>query len=47
MHISFLIEHNHSQFIIYKLKSELKFWKTFNVIEIIILRIVISGIITN
>jgi hypothetical protein len=40
-----LIEHNYSQSIIYNFKSELKFWKKYNVIQIIIVMIVISGII--
>jgi len=38
----FLIEHNYSQSVIYNLKSELKFWKNYNVYEIIIVRILIS-----
>jgi len=37
----FLIEHNYSQTIIYNLKSELKFWKIYNVVKIIIVMIVI------
>jgi len=45
MYNYFLIEHNYSQSVIYKLKSEYKFWKNNNVVEIIIVRIVIWGII--
>jgi len=45
MHNYFLIEHNYSQHVIYNFKSELKFWKSYNVVKIIIVRIVISGII--
>jgi hypothetical protein len=41
----FLIEHNYSQSVIYKFKSELKFWKDYNVVRIIIVMIVISKII--
>jgi len=37
----FLIEHNYSQFLFYKFKSKLKFWKDYNVVEIIIVMIVI------
>ncbi len=43
----FLIEHNYSQSVIYNLKSELEFWRNYNVVKIIIVRIVISGIIIN
>jgi len=43
MHNHFLIEHNYSQSIIYNFKSELKFWKDYNVGKIIIIMIVISG----
>jgi len=42
MHNHFLIEHNYSQSIIYNFKSELKFWKDYNVGKIIIIMIVIS-----
>jgi hypothetical protein len=45
MHNYFLIEHKYSQFLIYNFKSELKFWKDYNVSKIIIVMIVISGII--
>jgi len=45
MHNYFLIEHNYSQSIIYNFKSELKFWKNYNVVKIIIFMIVSSGII--
>jgi len=45
MHNYFLIEHNYSQFVIYNFKSELKFWKNYNVVKIIIVMIVILGII--
>jgi len=45
MHNYLLIEHNYSQSIIYNFKSELIFWKTYNVVKIIIVMIVISGII--
>jgi hypothetical protein len=41
----FLIEHNYSQSVIYNSKSELKFWEDYNVVKIIIVMIVISGII--
>jgi len=45
MHNYFLMEHNYSQFVIYKFKSEFKFWKNYNVGKIIIVMIVILGII--
>jgi len=45
MHNYYLIEHNFSQFLIYTLKFELKFCKSYNVIKIIIVRIVISGLL--
>jgi cytochrome b subunit of formate dehydrogenase len=45
MHNYFLIEHNYSQSVIYNFKSELKFWKDYNVVKIIIVMIIISGII--
>jgi len=45
MHKYFLIEHNYSQFLINNFKYELKFWKKYNVVKIIIAMIVISGII--
>jgi hypothetical protein len=45
MHNYFLIEHNYSQYLIYNFKSELNFWKDYNVVKIIIVMIVISGII--
>jgi hypothetical protein len=45
MHNYFLIEHNYSQSVTYNFKSELKFWKDYNVVKIIIVMIVISGII--
>jgi hypothetical protein len=45
MHNYFIIEHNYSQSIIYNFKSELKFWKNYNVVKTIIVRIIISGII--
>jgi len=41
MYNYFLIEHNYSQSVIYKLEFEYKFWKNNNVVEIIIVRIVI------
>jgi hypothetical protein len=44
MHIYFLIEHYYSQSVIYRFISELIFWKFYNVVKIIIVRIVISGI---
>jgi len=47
MHNYFLIEHSYSQSVIYNFKSELKFWKHYNVVKIIIVMIVISGIIIN
>jgi len=45
MHNYFLIEHNYSQFVIYNFRSELRFWKNPNVVEIIVVMIVLSGII--
>jgi len=39
------MEHNYSQSIICNFKSELKFWKFFNVVKIIIVMIVSGGII--
>jgi len=47
MHNYFLIKHNYSQSVIYNVKCELKFWKNYNVVKIIIAMIVISGIIIN
>ncbi len=43
----FFIEHNYSQSVIYNFKSELKFWQNYNLVKIIIVMIVISGIIIN
>jgi len=45
MHNYLLIEYNYSKSVIYNFKSELKFWKDYNVGKIIIVMIVISGII--
>jgi hypothetical protein len=45
MHNYFLIEHNYSKSVIYNFKSELIFWKDYNVVKIIIVMTVISGII--
>jgi len=45
MHNNFLIEHNYSQSVICNFKSELKFWKKYNVVKIIIVMVVISKII--
>jgi len=45
MHNYFLIEHNYSQHVIYNFKSELQFWKNYNVVKITTIRIIISGII--
>jgi hypothetical protein len=45
MHKFYLIKHNYSKYIIYNFKSDLKFWKNYNVIKIIIVLIVISEII--
>jgi hypothetical protein len=45
MHFIFFIEHNYSKSVIYNFKSELKFWKDYNVVKVIIVMIVISGII--
>jgi len=45
MHNYFRIEHNYSQSVIYNFKSELKFWKDYNVGKIIIIMIISSGII--
>jgi len=43
MHNCFLTEHKYSQFLIYKFKSELKFWKVKIIIVIILLsRIIIK-----
>jgi len=47
MHNWFLIEHYYSQSVIYNFKSELKVCKNYNVVKIIIVMIVISGIIIN
>jgi len=47
MHNYFLIEHNYSQSVIYNFKSEVKFWKNYNVFKIIIVMTVILGIIIN
>jgi len=47
VHNYFLIEHNYSQSVIYNFKSELKFWKIYNVAKIIILIILISEIIMS
>jgi len=45
MHNYFLIEHHFSQFVIYNLKFEIKFWKIYNVVKIIIEKLLISRII--
>jgi len=45
MHNYFFNEDNYSQSVIYNLKSELEFWKNYNVVKIIIVRIAISRII--
>ncbi len=45
MHNYFLIEHNYSHSVIYNFKLELKIWKTYSVVKIIILLILISRII--
>jgi len=45
--IYFLIEHNYSQSIIDSFESELKFWKNYNVVRIIVLMIVIARIMTE
>jgi hypothetical protein len=47
MHNNFLIEHNYSQSVIYNFKSELKFWKKYNVVKIIIVMVVFSKKIIN
>jgi len=47
MHNFKKIERNYSQSVIYNFKFELKFWKDYNVVKIIIVMIVISGIIIN
>jgi len=44
MHNCFLIELNYSQSVIYNFKSELKIWKDYNVVKIIIVMIKISRI---
>jgi len=44
MHNYYLIKHNFSQFAIYNLKFQLKFCKSYNVVKIIIVRIVIIKI---
>jgi hypothetical protein len=46
MHNYFLIENNYSQSVNYSFKSELKFWKDYSVVKIIIVMIVIITIIT-
>jgi hypothetical protein len=43
----FLIEYNYSQSVIYNFKIEVKFWKNYNVVKIIILSIVVSSIIVK
>jgi len=45
VHNYFLIEHNYSHSVIYNFKPELKIWKNYSVIIIIILLILISRII--
>jgi len=45
MHYYFQIKHNCSQSKIYNFKSELNFWKFYNIIIIIIVMILIIGII--
>jgi hypothetical protein len=45
VHNYFLIEHNYSHSVIYNFKPELKFWKNYSVVKIIILLILISRII--
>jgi hypothetical protein len=47
MHNFFLIEHNYSKSVTYNFKSELKFWKKYNVVKIIIVMSIISGFIIN
>jgi hypothetical protein len=44
MHNYFLIEHNYPKSVIHNFKSELKFWKNYNVVKIIVVMIVISRI---
>jgi hypothetical protein len=39
--------HNYLQSVIYNFKSELNFWKDYNVVKITMVMIVISGIIIN
>ena len=43
----FLIEHNYSHSVIYNFKPELKIWKNYSVVKIIILLILISQILYN
>jgi hypothetical protein len=45
MHNYFPIEPNYSHSIIYNFKRELKIWKNYNVVKIIILLILMSRII--
>jgi len=45
VHNYFLIEHNYSHSLIYNFKPELKIWKNYSVVRIIILLILISRII--
>ncbi len=45
MHNYFLIEHNYSHYVIYNFKPDLKIWKNYSVVKIIILLILISRII--
>jgi len=35
MHNYVLIEHNHSQYVIYNFKFELRFWKNHNVVKLL------------
>jgi len=47
VHNYFLIEHNCSHFIIYNFKPELKIWKNYRAIKIIILLFLMSQIIID
>jgi len=45
VHNYFIIEHNYSHSVSYNFKPELKIWKNYNVVKMIILLILISQII--
>jgi hypothetical protein len=43
----FFIEHNYSQSVIYNFKSELKFWKIYNLVKLFFVMIIIARIIIH